>query len=122
LRVHRAILRGEGVPDPPRHNESLWHERYRSIKNVERHLHVNGTRTIKFFLHLSKDEQRKRFLARIEEPLSTTRSFKALKSQPVTRRTILGHRSGRADHRVPGAALGAMKRSRSRLRGHLCHK
>jgi PPK2 family polyphosphate:nucleotide phosphotransferase len=68
LRVHRAILLGEGLPDPPLHDKKLWHERYRSIKNLERHLYVNGTRIIKFFLHLSKEEQRKRFLARIDEP------------------------------------------------------
>jgi PPK2 family polyphosphate:nucleotide phosphotransferase len=68
LRVHRAILLGEGLPDPPRRDEKFWHERYRSITNLERHLYVNGTRTIKFFLHLSKEEQRKRFLARIDEP------------------------------------------------------
>ena len=43
-------------------------ERYRSIVDLEKHLHRNGTRIIKFFLHLSKDEQRKRFLERIDEP------------------------------------------------------
>ena len=49
-------------------DEKVWHNRYRSITNLERHLHENGTRIIKFFLHLSKDEQRKRFLERIDEP------------------------------------------------------
>ena len=68
VRVHRHILLGEGLPDPPHHDKKLWHERYRSITNLERHLYVNGTRIIKFFLHLSKEEQRKRFLARIDEP------------------------------------------------------
>jgi polyphosphate kinase 2 (PPK2 family) len=66
--VHRDILLGEGLPDPPHHDKKLWHDRYRSITNFERHLYVNGTRIIKFFLHLSKEEQRKRFLARIDEP------------------------------------------------------
>jgi hypothetical protein len=68
VRVHREILLGEGSPDAPHHDKTLWHGRYRSISNLERHLHINGTRVIKFFLHLSKDEQRKRFLARIDEP------------------------------------------------------
>jgi PPK2 family polyphosphate:nucleotide phosphotransferase len=68
VRVHRDILLGEGLPDPPHHDKQLWHERYRSITNLERHLYVNGTRIIKFFLHLSKEEQRKRFLSRIDEP------------------------------------------------------
>jgi PPK2 family polyphosphate:nucleotide phosphotransferase len=68
VRVHQAILRGEGLLDLPRHHRKLWHDRYRSIKDLERHLHANGTRIVKVFLHLSKDEQRKRFLERIDEP------------------------------------------------------
>jgi len=68
VRVHREILLSEGLPDAPRHDKALWQDRYRSITDLERHLHENGTRIIKFFLHLSKDEQRKRFLARIDEP------------------------------------------------------
>jgi PPK2 family polyphosphate:nucleotide phosphotransferase len=68
VRVHRDILVKEGLPELPRDTNILWRERYRSIVNLERHLHENGTRIIKFFLHLSKEEQRKRFLARIDEP------------------------------------------------------
>jgi len=68
VRVHPEILRAQGLPDP-RHNEkTVWQERYRSILDLERHLHRNGTRIIKFFLHLSEEEQRKRFLARIDAP------------------------------------------------------
>jgi PPK2 family polyphosphate:nucleotide phosphotransferase len=67
-RVHPEILLGEGIPDAPHDDKALWHDRYRSIVNLERHLHTNGTRIIKFFLHLSEEEQRKRFLARIDEP------------------------------------------------------
>ena len=48
--------------------KAIWRDRYRSIVDLERHLSANGTRIIKFFLHLSKDEQRKRFLERIDEP------------------------------------------------------
>jgi PPK2 family polyphosphate:nucleotide phosphotransferase len=68
VRVHQEILRSEGLPDASRHNKVVWHDRYRSITNLERHLYVNGTRIIKLFLHLSKEEQRKRFLARIDQP------------------------------------------------------
>jgi PPK2 family polyphosphate:nucleotide phosphotransferase len=68
VRVHRDILLSEGLPDAPADDKTLWHDRYRSISNLERHLHANGTRIVKFFLHLSKEEQRKRFLARIDEP------------------------------------------------------
>ena len=67
-RVHPEILRSEGLPDALLDEKSVWHDRYRSITNLERHLSGNGTRIIKIFLHLSKDEQRKRFLKRIDEP------------------------------------------------------
>ncbi|AWI74648.1 phosphate--nucleotide phosphotransferase [Parazoarcus communis] len=67
-RVHPGILLSEGIPDAPSDAEAVWHERYRSITNLERHLHCNGTRIVKFFLHMSEDEQRKRFLDRIDEP------------------------------------------------------
>ncbi|HEY6619579.1 MAG TPA: ADP-polyphosphate phosphotransferase [Steroidobacteraceae bacterium] len=67
-RVHPEILVGEGIPDAPHDEKAVWHSRYRSIVNLEKHLHANGTRIIKFFLHLSEEEQRKRFLARIDEP------------------------------------------------------
>ncbi len=68
VRVHPEILRTEGIPDAPDDEKAIWRDRYRSIVNLERHLHVNGTRIVKFYLHLSKEEQRKRFLARIDEP------------------------------------------------------
>jgi PPK2 family polyphosphate:nucleotide phosphotransferase len=68
VRVHPEILCSEGIPDAPHDEEAIWRDRYRSIVNLERHLHVNGTRIVKFYLHLSKEEQRKRFLARIDEP------------------------------------------------------
>jgi PPK2 family polyphosphate:nucleotide phosphotransferase len=67
-RVHPEILLGEGIPDTRGDDKAVWHGRYRSIVDLERHLHTNGTRIIKFFLHLSEEEQRKRFLARIDEP------------------------------------------------------
>jgi len=68
VRVHREILRSEGIPDDSYDDKAVWRDRYRSIENLERHLHVNGTRIVKFYLHLSKEEQRKRFLERIDEP------------------------------------------------------
>jgi PPK2 family polyphosphate:nucleotide phosphotransferase len=67
-RVHPEILRAEGLPDELLDERTIWHQRYRSIVNLEKHLDRNGTRIIKFFLHLSKEEQRKRFLDRIERP------------------------------------------------------
>jgi PPK2 family polyphosphate:nucleotide phosphotransferase len=68
VRVHPDILRHEDIPDAPHRGNKFWHSRYRSIVDLERHLHANGTRIVKIFLHLSKEEQRQRFLARIDEP------------------------------------------------------
>jgi PPK2 family polyphosphate:nucleotide phosphotransferase len=68
VRVHPEILRNQGLPEELLDEKDLWEERYRSIVDLESHLYRNGTRTIKIFLHLSRDEQKKRFLARIEEP------------------------------------------------------
>jgi PPK2 family polyphosphate:nucleotide phosphotransferase len=66
VRVHPDILAAEGIEDAD--PKTVWTERYRSITGLERHLHVNGTRIMKFFLHLSKEEQRRRFLERIDKP------------------------------------------------------
>ena len=68
VRVHPEILRGQGLPHELVEEKNLWKERYRSIVDLEEHLHRNGTRIIKVFLHLSRDEQRKRFLERVDEP------------------------------------------------------
>jgi PPK2 family polyphosphate:nucleotide phosphotransferase len=67
VRVHPQILEAENIPNP-RDDKALWAQRYRSIVDLECHLDRNGTRIVKFFLHLSREEQRKRFLARIEAP------------------------------------------------------
>jgi PPK2 family polyphosphate:nucleotide phosphotransferase len=68
VRVHQEILSSERLPEPAGAHGSIWKQRYQSIVDFERHLHRNGTRVVKFFLHLSKDEQRRRFLARIDSP------------------------------------------------------
>ena len=68
VRVHPEMLRSQGLSEELRDEKTIWKERYRSIVDLENHLQRNGTKVIKFFLHLSKDEQRKRFLERIDEP------------------------------------------------------
>ena len=68
VRVHPEILRSEGLPSEALKEKNFWQQRYRSITDLEHHLHRSGTRIIKFFLHLSKEEQRRRFLSRIDEP------------------------------------------------------
>ncbi|MEX2490566.1 MAG: ADP-polyphosphate phosphotransferase [Nitrospirales bacterium] len=68
VRVHPEILHSQGLPDEFLDEQTIWQERYRSIVDLESHLYRNGTRILKFFLHLSEEEQRKRFLQRIDEP------------------------------------------------------
>jgi len=68
VRVHPEILLSQGLSKESRTEKNFWEERYRSIVDQESHLYRNGTRIVKFFLHLSKNEQRKRFLARIDDP------------------------------------------------------
>ena len=68
VRVHPEILRSEGIEGGSLDEKTVWESRFRSIVDLEQHLHRNGTRIVKFYLHLSKDEQRKRFLQRIDEP------------------------------------------------------
>jgi len=67
VRVHPEVLDAEHLPSELREDPKLWKDRYRSIVDLERHLYRNGTRIIKIFLHLSKHEQKKRFLARIDD-------------------------------------------------------
>ena len=67
-RVHPEILRSQALPDELLNEKTIWQNRYRSILDLESHLYRNGTRIIKFFLHLSKEEQRNRFINRIEDP------------------------------------------------------
>ena len=68
VRVHPDILRAESLPAELLNEKAIWEERFRSINDLESHLNRCGTRVLKFFLHISKEEQRQRFLARLEEP------------------------------------------------------
>jgi PPK2 family polyphosphate:nucleotide phosphotransferase len=68
VRVHPELLKAERLSDDALDPDRVWEKRYRSIRDFERHLHANGTRVVKFFLHLSKEEQRRRLLSRLEEP------------------------------------------------------
>jgi PPK2 family polyphosphate:nucleotide phosphotransferase len=68
VRVHPEILQNQKLPENLLGKKDIWKERYRSITDLEEHLYRNGTRIVKVFLHLSKNEQRKRFLERLEEP------------------------------------------------------
>ena len=68
VRVHPEILKAEGMPPGAEDDSAIWKKRFQSINDIEQHLHRNGTRIVKIFLHLSKDEQKKRLLERIDTP------------------------------------------------------
>ena len=68
VRVHPEILEAEQLPDDVKHSADIWDQRYRQIRDWEATLVENGIHVVKFFLHVSEDEQKKRFLARIDEP------------------------------------------------------
>jgi PPK2 family polyphosphate:nucleotide phosphotransferase len=68
VRVHPEYLVAQRLPDPAVGSEAFWRDRLHSIREHEAHLSRNGTVVVKFFLHVSKEEQRQRFLDRIAEP------------------------------------------------------
>lgn len=67
-RVHPEIIQNQSLPDATLRGPHFWRKRYHSINGLEQHLHRNGTRIVKFFLHLSPEEQKQRFLARLDDP------------------------------------------------------
>jgi len=67
VRVHPEVLEHEKLP-PGRRDKAFWDARFDAINTFERHLDRNGTKIVKFFLNVSKEEQRRRFLDRLEEP------------------------------------------------------
>ena len=82
VRVHPEILKAQALPPELVDDKNFWDKRHRSIIDLEKHLYRNGTRVLKFFLHLSKEEQRKRFLRRVDDP---TRNWKFSKFDLVER-------------------------------------
>jgi PPK2 family polyphosphate:nucleotide phosphotransferase len=67
-RVHPEILRRQLLPEEALEDGHIWKHRFQSIRDFEKHMYRNGTRVFKFFLHVSKQEQKRRFLRRIDEP------------------------------------------------------
>ncbi|MFA5938329.1 MAG: PPK2 family polyphosphate kinase [Sinimarinibacterium sp.] len=68
VRVHPEYIERQRLPRTPKALADLWHERYESINEFEQHLARNGTLVLKFWLNVSRDEQRERLLARLDEP------------------------------------------------------
>lgn len=67
VRVHPQILQSQHLPPEVKNDKGIWKKRFKQIRNFEDHLAENGTHILKFFLNVSKEEQKRRFLARIEE-------------------------------------------------------
>ncbi len=67
VRVHPEILKKQRLPENLVDDE-IWDQRLKAIRRMEHYLHDQGTKVVKFFLHVSKDEQKRRFLSRIEDP------------------------------------------------------
>ncbi len=68
VRVHPELLKAQGYASDAIAGQAIWQQRFKSITDLETHLHHNGSRVLKFFLHLSKQQQRERLLARIDQP------------------------------------------------------
>ena len=67
-RVHPELLENEKLPTGPRHDEAFWKFRYRDIVNHEKYLHRQGFEIVKIFIHISKDEQKRRLMDRFRDP------------------------------------------------------
>ena len=109
-RVHRDILRAEDIPDPPDGDGELWEGRYRSIRDLERHLHANGTRVVKIFLI-----SRRRNNASVSSHASTNRTKTGRSASPTSRSGSSGRSTGRPTRRV-SAQPARMKRHGSSCR------
>jgi PPK2 family polyphosphate:nucleotide phosphotransferase len=68
VRVHPGIIASAPLPDQIKKDPSIWEKRFEQIRNFEEYLNANGTRVIKFYLNVSKEEQKRRFISRIETP------------------------------------------------------
>ena len=115
LQVHPELLRNEGLEV----TKSIWEDRYRSIVNCEKHLHANGTRIVKFFLHISKGEQRKRFLERIDNPKKNSKfslaDIEERKYWPEYRKAFEACLSQTSTHNAPWHVIPADDKQNARL-------
>jgi len=84
VRVHPEILSSRRLPDQLSDPKTIWRDRYRSITEFEAHLHRSGTKVVKFFLHMSKDEQRrKRIAVNPQEARKRTRGTPVIERQSL---------------------------------------
>ncbi len=119
VKVHPEMLRAEGLSPELRDEKDIWEQRYQSINNFERHLYRNGTRTVKVFLHLSKEEQRKRFLERIDEADKnwkfSTADIQERKYWPRYMEAFEDCLSATSTHHAPWYAVPADQKENARL-------
>jgi PPK2 family polyphosphate:nucleotide phosphotransferase len=94
VRVHPEILASQRLPNGITEDHAIWNKRYESIRDHEEHLHRNGTRIVKFFLHVSKEEQAKRLLSRIDDP---SKNWKASPADIEERKFWDGYMEAYAD-------------------------
>jgi hypothetical protein len=123
-RVHPEILQAQRLPTEVLADRNIWKRRYQSIVDHERHLHRNGTRIVKFFLHVSKDEQRKRFLARIDDERKNWK-FSASRRRgtgPLEGLHARLRRLPRGDEHRSGPVVCGAGRRQSPTRGSSCRR
>jgi PPK2 family polyphosphate:nucleotide phosphotransferase len=118
VRVHPEILQAQRLPADSLQGD-IWSGRYRSIVESEEHLHRNGTRIVKFFLHLSKEEQRRRFLERIDQPEKNWRfSESDLKERELWKDYMKAYEqclSATSTHKAPWYVVPADDKRNARL-------
>ena len=119
VRVHPEILQAQDIPPELLNDKTIWQQRYHSIVDMEKHLHRNGTRIIKFFLHLSEEEQRKRFLERIDEPDKNWKfSLADIKERKFWKQYMYAYEeclSATSTHRAPWYVVPADDKENARL-------
>lgn len=119
VRVHPELLRSQGLSEELRDEKAIWEERYRSIVDMEGHLYRNGTRIVKIFLHVSREEQRKRFLERIDEPDKNWKFSSAdLHERKYWKRYMEAYEAcldGTSTHQAPWFAVPADDKDNARL-------
>jgi PPK2 family polyphosphate:nucleotide phosphotransferase len=119
VRVHPEMLADEQLPPEALAAKAFWRDRYHSIAGLERHLERNGTRVLKFFLHLSREEQRRRFLDRIDRPEKNWKlgvaDFKERKRWPDYQRAYADCLAATSAEGAPWYVVPADDKKNSRL-------
>ena len=118
VRVHPAVLAAQHLAPDLARGDELWRQRYEDINAFERHLHRNGTRIVKLFLHVSKSGQKKRLLERLDDPAKHWKFSTADLAERALRRLHTGLRSDdHSDLNFLGTLVRRARRSQVRRKG-----